>query len=159
MNITFQEAVALAKRSGACDAALDVVSRMSGWDEFARHPQAPKWACWYAISVAGARVPELEPIIARDPQEAYYYALDLAERFPEGEPVIAKNSNLAYFYAYLVIKDRWPEAEPVIAKSTTYAYVLIPSRSGLLSNSSPPQAPRIQPLATAVAKIQAHAPS
>jgi len=123
MNITFQEAVALAKRSGACDEAIDAISQMKNWDEFSRHPDAPEWALWYARKVTKSRVPDLEPIIARDAWSAWQYANHvIGGRWPEAEPLIAQHSGYAYLYARDVIRGRWPEAEPVIAAEPGCAY-------------------------------------
>ena len=71
----------------------------------------------------GSRWPEAEPIIAEDPEEAYYYVRNtLRERFLEAEPIIAKYPKWAYFYARDVLKRPWPEAELYIAKDPEKAY-------------------------------------
>ncbi len=63
-----------------------------------------------------ARVVELEPLIAKDPECAYEYAKNVIKgRFPAGEKVIASNPKCAYLYAKYVIQQRWPEGEKAIA--------------------------------------------
>jgi hypothetical protein len=60
---------------------------------------------------------QLEPFIMKDPDWAYYYALDVLKRpWPEAEPYIMKDPQWAYWYALNVLKRPWPEAEPYIMK-------------------------------------------
>lgn len=53
-----------------------------------------------------------------DPAEAYSYTMKQGNRIPELEPVIMKDPWWAFYYAKHVIEDRWPEAEPSILHST-----------------------------------------
>ncbi|GIV52385.1 MAG: hypothetical protein KatS3mg038_2906 [Candidatus Kapaibacterium sp.] len=85
--------------------------------------QDPECAYYYACDVIRGRWPEAEPVIAADAWCAYSYARDvIGGRWPEAEPVIAQDAESAYSYASRVIGGRWPEAEPVIAVSAYYAY-------------------------------------
>ena len=83
----------------------------------------PQEAYEYALEIHEP-FPEGEPIIAKDPEWAFYYAKDVLNknRFPLGELAIAKDPEWAGCYALDVIKSRWPEAEPAIAKDPWYAY-------------------------------------
>lgn len=54
------------------------------------------------------------------PLEAYRYADRQGKRVPELEPIIKKNPGVACDYAKEVIKDRWPDAEPHIKKNPYY---------------------------------------
>lgn len=66
----------------------------------------------------GERIPELEPIIIKDPESAYMYAKDIIKgKWPEAESTIMTRPAWAVIYAKNVIKGRWPEAEPCIMKS------------------------------------------
>ena len=82
----------------------------------------PEWACWYAIDVIKDRWPEAETVISTtDPYWAYRYAKDVIKgRWPEAETVIVTNLLWAYRYARDVIKGRWPEVEAVIATDPWY---------------------------------------
>jgi hypothetical protein len=63
---------------------------------------------------------QLEPVIMKDPEWAYFYARDVRKRpWPEAEPVIMTNPRWAYNYALGILKRPWPEAEPYIMK---YSY-------------------------------------
>ena len=54
--------------------------------------------------------------MAKDPEYAYYYAVNIIDgRWPEAEEAIANEPDFAYFYATDVIEGRWPEGEPAIA--------------------------------------------
>ena len=53
---------------------------------------------------------ELELIIIKDPEYAYYYAKEVIKgRWIEAENIIATSSLYAYFYALKVIKSKLPE--------------------------------------------------
>ena len=118
----FHDAIERARQAGACQVALDELAKMSGLEEFSRHPQAPEWALWYARNVMQDRVRQLEPIIATDPYWACCYARDVVRgRWPEAEPVIAQDPEAAYRYAVDVIEGRWPQGEAAIAKSPEWA--------------------------------------
>ena len=53
---------------------------------------------------------KLEPVIAKDPSWAFWYARDVLEdSFPLGEPAIATDPQWAYEYARDVLKDPDPE--------------------------------------------------
>jgi len=81
---------------------------------------SPEKAYNYAFKVKG-RFPEGEPIIAKSPKYAYYYARDvIKERFPKGEPAIAKDFYFACLYAKFVIKGRFLEGEAVIINSNYF---------------------------------------
>lgn len=68
------------------------------------------------------RVPEAEPTIKQDANEAGMYALHrLKHRWPEAEAKIMKG-DMATAYAYQIIKGRWPEAEPYIMKNPSQAW-------------------------------------
>ena len=56
-----------------------------------------------------------------DPHEAYEYADKQGKRIPELEPVIMKDPSWIYWYARDVIKDRWLEAESIIMKNPRWA--------------------------------------
>jgi len=65
--------------------------------------------------------PKFEPVIAKDPEYAYYYAYYiLKRRWPEAEPYIMKDPKYAYLYAHLLVNGRWPEAERYIMKNQKY---------------------------------------
>lgn len=73
----------------------------------------------YALELATkykTAVPELEPIIMKNPQKAYLYAYHVLkqQRFKEAEPVIAKDPWAATYYVANILKQRWPEAEEAI---------------------------------------------
>ena len=69
------------------------------------------------MDVIKRRFPEGEVAIAKDPENTYYYALELIEgRWPEGEAAMLVDSHYAYVYARDVIKGRFPEAEEAMAK-------------------------------------------
>lgn len=97
---------------------------------------------------AGYSIPELEEVIATDPEIALEYAQEMAARhseeattvpvseelekaleyttkmgirFPQLEPSLAENSKTAYEYALHVIKGPWPEGESAIAAHGQYA--------------------------------------
>jgi len=120
--LDFHNAIERARQAGACQGALEALASMTGWDEFARHPQAPEWAYWFASNVMRDRVRRLEPIIATDPYWACLYARDVVRgRWPGGEPAIAQDPEAAYRYAADVIRASWPQGEPTIAKSPEWA--------------------------------------
>jgi len=65
-----------------------------------------------------------EPKIAKDPQWAYMYALDVIKGpWPEAEPSIMKHPYMAYMYARAILKKRWPEAEPYIKNGDIRSWV------------------------------------
>ena len=67
------------------------------------------------------RSPELEEIIMKDPEYAYYYAsIVIKDRWPEAEPYVMKDPGYATYYAENVIKKRWIEAEPYIKKNRSW---------------------------------------
>lgn len=74
-----------------------------------------------AVNVAKkikTRWPKMEPLILKNPETAYKYALFvIGDRWPEAEPVILQNNTFANIYAYYVIKDRWPELEQKYKKT------------------------------------------
>ena len=77
----------------------------------------------YARDVIKGRCPEVENLIASDPDWALYYACGVIKgRFPEGEKAIASNPEWAYFYATYVILGRWPEGEKAIASDPEWAF-------------------------------------
>lgn len=81
--------------------------------------QDDQYSASYALDLAKrskTAIPELEPIIAKDPRNAYQYAYSALNqsRFPEAESVIAKDSWAATYYAINILKKRWPEAEETI---------------------------------------------
>jgi hypothetical protein len=68
------------------------------------------------------RSSELEPIIMKDPYDAYGYAKEIIQgRWKEAEPIIIKDPKYAYHYAMQVIKGKWIEAEQYIIKDPRYA--------------------------------------
>ena len=84
-----------------------------------------QWSASYAVSLAKrekARIPELEPLIAKDGRKAYDYAYHVLnqERWPEAESSIAKDSWAALYYAKNILKRRWPEAETVIQEIPSF---------------------------------------
>ena len=54
------------------------------------------------------------------PEEAYNLAKEKGERIPELEPIIATDPQWAYAYARDVIKGRWPEVETTILENKRY---------------------------------------
>jgi hypothetical protein len=76
---------------------------------------------------AETRVPELEEIIATDPNSALCYADNILNgRFELGELAIASDPSIAYSYASRVIKGRFELGEPAIAQlaSTAFWYAM-----------------------------------
>ena len=64
------------------------------------------------------------PIIKKDPEAAYRYAIDILKgRFPEAERYMVNDPWVAHRYAKNVIKGRWKEAEPVIMNDLVFAYM------------------------------------
>jgi hypothetical protein len=60
--------------------------------------------------------------ISRDPEAAVYLAQKLNQRLPESEPYILQNGEQAYIYNNEILKqDRWIEAEPAIMTDPIYA--------------------------------------
>ena len=99
-----------------------------GDDDWRKDDYKPK-----STSKSNLRRPEDEPVIMRNPGEAYYYAKDVIKgRWPEAEPYIIQGANsndkfsigisIIVNYARDIIGGRWPEAEPVIMKNPEYAY-------------------------------------
>ena len=84
----------------------------------------PEYAYFYAMDAIQDEWPEAEPYIMKDPEYAYFYARDIRKkgRWPEAEPYIMKDPKYAYLYANEVIKDEWTEAEPYIMKDPYSAY-------------------------------------
>ena len=78
---------------------------------------------WYAIEVLDDRFELGEKAIAKD----YYFACRYAKQilngpFPLGEPAIAKSSYYSYMYARFALKEKpFPLGEPVISKDETYS--------------------------------------
>lgn len=69
------------------------------------------------------RWPKMEPLILKNPETAYKYALFvIGDRWPEAEPVILQNNIFANVYAYYVIGDRWPELEQKYKKTPNSVY-------------------------------------
>ena len=98
-----------------------------GDDDWRKDDYKPK-----STSKSNLRRPEDEPVIMKNPGEAYYYAKDVIKgRWPEAEPYIIQGVtspsdsigiSIIVNYARDVIGGRWPEAEPVIMKNPEYAY-------------------------------------
>jgi len=73
----------------------------------------------------GLRIPEpeLEPVISKDAQCSYYYAINIIKgKFILAEPAISKDVYYSYLYAKDVIKGRWEKGEPTISKYAEYSY-------------------------------------
>lgn len=96
----------------------------------------------YAVYNIGARWPEAEHYIMKNPQWAFeYITYFIGERWPEAEPYIATDPQYAYRYAINFMTDfnnpsqpteRWTLAEPVIKTdpfwATKYAFYIIGDR-------------------------------
>jgi len=86
------------------------------------------------VKKLGKRVPEVEPIIAKDARCSVLYAVKVLnnERFKLGEDVIKTDPKSACRYAIEVLKGRWTKTESLIMNSQYYAayiqYVLIPDK-------------------------------
>ena len=96
-----------------------------------RIPQVAYEAAWKRYQKTGERSSDLETVIAKDPQWAYWYAVDVINnnrfplkriRWPEGESAIATDPEYAYGYADYVIDGGWPEGEPAISTHPQWAY-------------------------------------
>jgi len=71
----------------------------------------------------GLRIPELEPVISKDAQCSYWYALYVIKgKFILAEPAISKDVYYSYLYVKDVIKGRWEKGEPTISKYAEYSY-------------------------------------
>jgi len=71
----------------------------------------------------GKRIPELEPIISKNAQCSYLYALNVIKgKWELGEPAISKNAYYSYLCAKHVIKGRWELGEPAICKDAYSSY-------------------------------------
>jgi len=69
----------------------------------------PKEA-YYKAKKSGLRIPKLEPIISKDAESSFYYALLVIKgKFILGEPAINKNAEYSYYYAKYVIKGKLPD--------------------------------------------------
>ena len=65
---------------------------------------------------------ELEPIIAKNAECSYWYAIEvLDDRFELGEPTIAKDPYYSYAYAKNILEAPFKLGEPVIAKNEFYS--------------------------------------
>ena len=96
------------------------------------------------------RIPELESVIANDPDYSYLYSRDvikgkweggeksiatrpecsywyasyiIKEKWEEGEKSISTDSECSYLYAYNIIKDRWEDGEKSIATDSEWSYL------------------------------------
>ena len=78
----------------------------------------------YAVTVLKKRWPAGEKAIIADKDvwTARHYALMFNTRIPEFEPMIMQNPDQAYLYAQDTIEGRWKEAEPYILKDTDVWY-------------------------------------
>jgi len=77
----------------------------------------------YARDVIKGRWSESEAVISKDAKIAYCYVRDVIKsKWPEGEAAISKDAHSSYYYAMDIIKDRWPEGEATIAQNASYAY-------------------------------------
>lgn len=66
---------------------------------------------------------EMEKIISKNGEIAYFYALRVLHRpFPEAEPAIAKHPNWAVRYARFIIRKRFNIAEESIATDPRWCY-------------------------------------
>jgi hypothetical protein len=82
----------------------------------------PNRAFNFAWRVLEARWPEAEPIIAKDPQFATYYAQYLVRgAWEQGEQAIAQDPIAASWYATQVLRQRWPVGESVISQDAQSA--------------------------------------
>ena len=63
----------------------------------------------------------VEPYVAKDADQAYYYARDVLNGpFPEGEEAIATSAVQSYYYARFRLKGRFPAGEKAILKDRMY---------------------------------------
>lgn len=95
----------------------------------APHPISGKVTEWtpkdafYICKKLNKRIPELEFVIAKDAQYAYWYAEEIIKgRFRLGEQIIATNPEFSYSYANNIIKGRFELGENIISKSPKYSY-------------------------------------
>jgi hypothetical protein len=76
--------------------------------------------------------PTLEKIISQSAHESYKYAVNTARRFKLGEPVISREPGNAFYYARDIIDGKWEMGEPAISKdsyhSLNYAFYVLKSR-------------------------------
>lgn len=73
---------------------------------------------WFKCKNEKKRIPELEDVIATDPQYSYWYACDIIKgRFEKGEKIISTNSWYSYYYSIDVIKGPFELCYPVIFSS------------------------------------------
>jgi hypothetical protein len=64
------------------------------------------------------RIPELESVIATDPEHSYLYAIHVINgRFEECEKTIATDSYWSYYYACYVIDSPFQLCHPIIFNS------------------------------------------
>ena len=69
------------------------------------------------------RIPELESIIATDPDYSYFYASNIIKgRWEKGERSIATDYYLSYYYAFNIINGRWEQGEKNIATDPAWSY-------------------------------------
>jgi len=112
------ELVACARQAGACESALVDFEPISSMAEALDHERAAFWLSWYAHRILRARWVEAEPVISRDPECAYLYALYVVRgRWEEAETTIGSDPRWACAYARDVTRSRWLDVETVIAKS------------------------------------------
>ena len=74
----------------------------------------PKEA-YHKCLIENSRIPELENIIAVDPEHSYLYAFNIIkEPWEKGEKSISKDPYCSYLYALYVIKRSFEKSHPII---------------------------------------------
>jgi hypothetical protein len=77
--------------------------------------KSPNWSARYAFYCVGGRWKQAEAVIKQVATAATSYAFNVRGPFPEAEKTIAKDAQQAYFYAKNVLQDRFPIGERVMA--------------------------------------------
>jgi hypothetical protein len=81
---------------------------------------------YYKCEKENRRIPELEDLIATDPEYSYHYSFYIIKgRFKQGEETISKYPEWSYRYSFNIIKGPWELGEKNISKDPLYSYVYI----------------------------------
>ena len=104
----------------------DDPTNLPGYDKLQQDPQFIYQTHFNDLNT----LKKYEPLLAKDPDIAYRYALlrknaapwSLAKRFIAGEPAILTDPKLACKYAISIIGKQWPEAEEIIKTDPMAAY-------------------------------------
>ena len=82
----------------------------------------PYYSYNYANHILKGEFPLGEPVIAKDMDFSYAYAMLINRRFELGELQIAKNPYYSYRYAKIILNGPFKLGEPAIAKDSYYSY-------------------------------------